>query len=346
MTWQHRSLALAGWLLPASAAAALLACCGGSGPPEAPGLRFERAVVDVGEMISGSTRTVRFPFVVAQETVRIEELAPGCGCLEPRLEVGGGFRGRGGELAPGTRGEIVVEYDSTGFQGRKDTLVVVRGAGPGLPASLEVRSLLEPWLEIDPPRWTPGPLEGEGPWTVDFRVRGREPHRQLAALGAPAGVQVEGLPSAGEALEHPFRVTIPAGSDPGDQAWFLKLRADNGLSTILPFQYRIEEVVWTRPARILRLGLVPAGQEIHATVDLGTSRGELAVTEYRLEGLPGARVDCLNLTPSKTYRLRLVLPAGPSEKVLSGNLLLRLSHRVDGEEHILDRQIRLAGVVE
>ena len=139
---------------------------------------------------------------------------------------------------------------------------------------------------------------------------------------------------------------IASDTLPGEHAWFLKLRADNGLSTVVPFQYRIEEEVWTRPARIVRLGTALAGSEIFATVDLGTSRGDLSVTEYRLEGIPGARVECLNLIPAKTYRLRLALPTGSAKGVLSGKLFLSLLHTVDGQPHNLDRQLTLAGVVE
>ncbi|MBC8328450.1 MAG: hypothetical protein H8E31_06845 [Planctomycetes bacterium] len=170
--------------------------------------------------------------------------------------------------------------------------------------------------------------------------------RLLEAVGLPEGVRAEGLPSPTSSLEHDFRLVIAADAPPGEHAWFLKLRADNGLATVIPLQYRIEGEVWTRPAKVVRLGVAGVGSEVFATVDVGTSRGELAVTEYRLEGIPGARVECLTLTPSQTFRLRMALPTGDAAGVLSGKLFLSLLHTVDGQPHNLDRQLTLAGVVQ
>ncbi len=343
MRGQHRRVPIPG----AVALGALLLAGACQEPAEPAGLAFARPVLELGVLTSGATETLRFPFrVEGSEAVVIQELKPGCGCLDPRLELDGRRLELGSPLPAGSRGEIVVEYDSAGFQGQKDILLEVLGQGAGLPRALEVRSFLEPWLVVEPSRYTPGELAGQGPWTVDFRVTGPEAFRLLDVAGLPPGVTVDGLPSQRRAQEHAFRLQIPAEAAPGEHAWFLKLRADNALSTVVPFQYRIEEEVWTRPARVVRLGRAPAGSQIQATVDVGTSHGELAVTEYRLEGLPGARVECLNLTPSTTYRLRLAIPTGPEAGVLTGKLHLRLRHEADGEVHNLDRQITLAGVVE
>lgn len=343
MRGQHRRAHRAG-----AAFLALCAACAPAPADLATGLVFPAPVVDLGTLMSGREEIVRFPFEVrGDQPVSVSALLPGCGCLEPYLVRDGVRLPLGAPLAPGSRGEIVVAFRTAGYVGRKDTPLRVEGSGPGLPVELEIRSLLEPWLVVEPARWTPGPLDGEGPWEVEFRVRGPEPHRLLEPAGLPAGVAVEGLPSARAAREHRFRVVIGAGAAPGPQAWFLLLRADNGVSTVIPVDYRIEEEVWTRPERVIRLGEVPAGGEVAATVDVGVRHGELSVTAYRLEGLPGGTVECLELTPSRSYRLRLRLPieVGASG-VLAGKLHLELRHLVGGVSEDLSRQLTLAGVVK
>ncbi|RMH01187.1 MAG: DUF1573 domain-containing protein [Planctomycetota bacterium] len=336
---------LATLLAPLVLGLAVGSCGGGA---EAPGLRFETRVADLGHLLSGSERTIRFPFGVGPgEPVRIDRLVPGCGCLRPRLERDGRPLDLPAVLAPGEQAEVVVEYHTAGFQGRKDTPVRVEGSGPGLPAELEVRSLLDPWLILDPPRWTPGSLTGDGPWETEIEVSGPEPFRLLAPTGLPAGVAVAGLPSAAPARRHLLRLRIGPETAPGDHAWFLKLRADNGLSTVLPVQYRREEGVWTRPARVVRLGNVPTGTELFATVEVGAEEGSLKILESRVEGIPGARVETLNLRPSRTYRLRLAIPTGAAAGVLAGRLVLRLEHtEPDGSAKVLDRTLTLAGVVQ
>jgi hypothetical protein len=324
----------------------LLAAACAPEPPRPPGLWFEETVQDLGRMTSGEDATLRFPFEVVGEEVVLSALEPGCGCLGPRLELAGERVPLGTPLPPGSRGAVVVEYRTAGFQGRKDTLLSLRGRGPGLPLELEVRSELAPWFEVEPDRWTPPPLEGTGPWEVELRVTGPEPFRLVGAAGPPPEVRVEGVPSAAASQEHTVRLLLPAEEAGGAHAWFLSLEADNGLSTVVPFQYAVEQEVWTRPDRVVRLGTVPRGTEVQATVDLGASHGELEVLESRVEGLAGARVEVLNLTPSRSYRVRIQVPAGSSRGVLSGRLELRLRHLVDGEARILDRRISLAGVVE
>lgn len=163
-------------LLAALAASALVGACGGEAqPPPGETLvgiptevdvevgRTEGALlvplvedVDFGTIWQGAVREFRFPLVSAgTEPARIQSIKASCGCTLVAsyvMEPGGGERvlDRGEPLAPGTRVEVAVRFDSRGRAGREHKEVTVYGDGPDGRVRLEVGVETRPFLLMEP----------------------------------------------------------------------------------------------------------------------------------------------------------------------------------------------------
>jgi len=102
-------------------------------PPEE--LEFKGHRFGLGKMQPGEKKVARFPFAnVTDHVVRISEVLTGCDCLQVRLEKK--------EYTPGESGEVVVEFDSTGYENEYTQTLVVRTDPGNIPVYLTVNAFV------------------------------------------------------------------------------------------------------------------------------------------------------------------------------------------------------------
>jgi hypothetical protein len=323
-------------------AALLFLACGGPTPP---GFALEETVRDLGELDSGPTIPLTFPFQVGQEAVRIDRLTPSCGCLRPRILVAGQEVPLGTEMAPGTKGVVAVDYATAGFLGRKFTGVKITGSGPGLPAEVEVQSWLRSWFEVEPRAVQFGSVNGEQEERRQVVITGREPFRLTGLLGGAPPLEVAGIPSAEKALSQTIEIVLPPTTAEGRHAGFLNLATDQeGYPVPLAVEYTVAGRLWTLPDRRVLLGQVPVGMERFETIEIGAREGRLGTPEVVLEGIPGGESQVETLSEGSRYRIQLkVVPDAAG--TLSGEVLLRLPYTWAGTQEIVERRLQVFGVV-
>lgn len=333
--------------------ALLLAACAPDQPTAPPppatappaGLHFAQLSQDLGEVVSGVTVALEFPFTVGAAAVRVENLSASCGCLRYRLEQDGHTLALPAELPAGGRGLLRCDFVTTGFHGRKEVVLTVGGSGPGLPAELHVAARLRPWCTVEPAQVSFGVVDGLANVSREVEIRADAPFRLLQAYGGDP-VQVENLPSAQAAASQRLRLTLPADVADDASLAFVVLAADNGYEVQIPVSFTVERALWVKPSKRLHLGAIPADVETQATVEVGARSGSLAAPAAELEGFPGARVEVATLDGANRYRLRVVLPAGLEPGPRKGRLRLTLSHTSMGETRTVERQLQVTALVQ
>ncbi|KAA3604551.1 MAG: DUF1573 domain-containing protein [Planctomycetota bacterium] len=295
----------------------------------ASGLHFQQTESLLGSLVAGTTRTVGFSFEVLGEPVVISKFNPQCGCLHPRLWVNGQEQPLGRSLAPGTQGQILVDFVTVGFEGEKNTGIEVLGQGPGFPQTLSIRSYLRPWFTVEPSPLRLGILSPDQDHRAEIRVQGPESFRLQRASHLPAGLQLEGLPSAEAATEQRFQVVIPAGTAEGRHTQFLRIEADNQLQLQLAVDFEIGGEFWLRPARKLLLGSVAQGISAFGTVELGVREGELLPPTVEVEGLPGVESRIQEVEPGKLYKLTVATPGDLAPGAYKFDMKISVGHRTE-----------------
>ncbi len=313
--------------------------------PAVVGLVFDQPLVDLGERWAGETIPLEFPFSVRQQGVRIEQALPECGCLAPTLWVDGQKLPWGQELVPGTKGKLVVEFHTAGFQGRKFTGVDLQGVGPGLPTKLEVHSWLRPWFELRPRFVDFGIVRGEKERVVEVEVKGQKPFRVTAILGQAPPIEVRGIPSTKARLVQKLQIVLPPTQAEGNHFGVLNFGSDQeGFAFTLPVNYKVAGNLWTIPDQKLLLGELQEGVKFFAQVELGARSGVLKAPEVVLKQLPEASYRVETVVEGARYRVQLSLTPGPDHVV--GEILLRLPYQAEGEtEKIVERRLRVLGAV-
>ncbi|MDP6850396.1 MAG: DUF1573 domain-containing protein [Planctomycetota bacterium] len=320
----------------------LFAC----GKPQPTGLSFEAEVQDLGTVLEGKVFPLSYPFQVGSEAIHLTQLQPGCGCLSLQLIWGGSPQSLPCSMPPGAQGEIRVEYSTAGIHGTKNTPVNIHGKGPGLPARLEVKSLVKPWFSADPTPVRLGRVAAEETHQVPVQVTGLEPFKFEKALALPPGFSWEGVPSAQTAAVQEITLTIPSGEPGPHESEFLRLQADNGLIFVLPLVFERVGAVWIRPSRLFPLGVLRPGIETQASLDCGTTEGTLEVLEATVLGIPDSEVDSVTLEGSDSWRIRFTLPSNLPPGPIQGELVLRLRHESQAASRELERRVRLVGLVQ
>lgn len=122
---------------------------------EGPDLFLGRGAVDFGPIWQGAVREVVFPMTSnGSEPLRIKAMKAGCGCTLASamvIEASGPRELVLDEpLAPGTRVEVTVLYDSRGRGGPESKAVTVYHDGPTGRARLEVGVDVQPFLVLEP----------------------------------------------------------------------------------------------------------------------------------------------------------------------------------------------------
>lgn len=323
---------------------AVLAAC--SRGPREPGLHFETTLHDAGRMFAGPTVPLEYRFWNGPETVRITELDPNCGCLEPVLWVEGEAVRLPADVPPGGRGSVRVSFATAGFRGRKLSGVTVRGEGPGLPIELKVDSILDTWLVPDPEIVDFGEVDGESETQRRVRVSGLEPWRlQQVVVGTP-GLSVRGVPSAAPARQQEFDLVLEPGQEEGPHAAFLNLVADNRESVRLPVKWTLSGRLYVIPHKTVMFGRLRPGVAGSAAVEVGVRDGELDPPEVRVEGLEEVHVEVRTLQALGRYRIDLTLPDDLPAGAFAGTVHLLLRHRHEGRVEEVSRELRLIGVVQ
>lgn len=318
---------------------------GACGQEQAPGLAFAHERVDVGRMFAGPDVPLSFPFVNGSTDVRLDLIETSCGCVEPELFLDGVRVPLPATIAAGVSGEIRAVYRTAGYSGRKLTGLVLRGLGPRLPQKLEVDSILDAWLEFDPPQLDLGEVDGAGETVREVRVTGREAFRLTELLAGSPLVRVEGLPSAMPAREHLLRVVWLPNPEEGRQAAFLNFGTDVGWTARLGVAAEVRGRLWVSPGRLLMLGEIPPGVAPSTGVEVGVRDGTLEPPEVEIAGLAGVRVAVRSVEENRRYQIDLTLPDDLPAGAFSAQVLLRLRHHVDGRIEPVERTLRLLGVV-
>lgn len=327
----------------------LLAACGNevSVDGDAPGLLFDQIRQDLGTLVSGEDRELRFGFEVVDAAVRVHQVESSCGCVDVRLiDANGQPMGWGQSIAPGTRGELVAVWKTAGYVGTRESTLRLLGEGPGLPITLRFTGELEPWIrpQPDPVSFT-GPREEEE--RLEVRLAADEPFRLLDVLVGIPGLRVEGLPSAEAAREQSLTIIREADSfEEGRTASFLQFRTDvAGRTAAVPVEIIQQSAVWARPASRWLLGAVAPGTTASDAWEIGCQEGVLEVLGAEISEAPGVEAIVETLDAGARCRIRLALPPDLASEALRGTIRVRLAHRVDGRESLVDKEIQFFGVV-
>ncbi|MBF8306075.1 MAG: hypothetical protein HW398_1263, partial [Acidobacteria bacterium] len=120
----------------------------GSGEPSKPEeLKFEGHRYGLGLMKNGEKKEAHFPFTnTTDHVVTITQIATGCDCLK--------VKDLKKEYKPGESGELVIEFDSTNYEGRYAQTVVVRTSPGDATSNLLVQA-------ETPIRVNPGPAASQ-----------------------------------------------------------------------------------------------------------------------------------------------------------------------------------------
>lgn len=166
-----------------------------------PGARLEPLVeaVNFGPLWEGAERSVRFPLVsTGTEPASIQLVKASCGCTHVATVVvqpDGTERvlERGEALAPGTRVEVAVRFDSRGLVGPENKFVTVYGDFPNGKLDLEVAAETRPFLIREPlqvqfDRVFAGANASQ---SAQVRAADGEPFELALATELPAGLAVE-----------------------------------------------------------------------------------------------------------------------------------------------------------
>jgi hypothetical protein len=327
----------------------ILTACGSGDVDSATsqGLVFSDVHQSLGVLTSGDVREVVFPFTVGDTAVTPHNFETSCGCLNARFLIGDTVHPLGQELAPGTQGELRVEWRTAGFEGRRESIVRVLGVGPGLPANLQFSAELEPWFSIEPgPKVQLGEVDGEVEQVFTIKVSAPEPFQLLDILAGLAPLTLAGLPSAEAATEQTFQIVVPAGvAEEGLHRGFLQLRTDQEYALTVPVEFTVARELWVQPARRLLLGALNAQKPAQGVLEVGARQGQLQKPEATILGIPGASVVVVTLDDLKRYQLRVNLPRGLASGPVKGTIHLQLQHLLQGQEHTVERVIQILGVV-
>jgi uncharacterized protein DUF1573 len=327
----------------------ILAACGSENPDpnRSTGLVFSNRLQALGVLTSGEVREVVFPFTVGGQSVTVHNFETSCGCLNVRILIGGEVHPLGQEIAPGSRGELRVEWRTAGFEGLRKSTIRVLGVGPGLPATLNFSAELEPWFRIESgPVFQMGEFDGEIKQTFEVKVSAPEPFRLLDILAGLAPLKLAGLPSGQAATEQVFQIVIPAGeAEEGQHTGFLQFRTDQEYALTVPVDFTVARELWVKPAKRLLLGSIQSQQPSQAVLEVGARLGRLEKPVATLQGIPNASIVVVTLEDYKRYQLRVNVPSGLASGPVKGTIHLQLRHLLQGQERTVERVLQLLGVV-
>lgn len=190
-----------------------------------PELFLARGTVDLGTLWQGAAREVVYPLISAgTEPVAIAQLNAACGCtLASALvieEAGPRPLVLDEPLAPGTRVEVTVRYDSRGRGGLDPKAVQVYHTGASGRATLALDVEVRPFLLAEPEQLTFGRLHLAEPTERAVTVR--------AATGEPFGLEAGwvGDVGPGEDLALEPLDPVPGSDPPRAAAWRVAVTLD------------------------------------------------------------------------------------------------------------------------
>lgn len=310
------------------------------------GLVFDQPRLELGELISGEVRELRFDYTVEGGGVVPTGFQSSCGCINMRFVVDGEELPLHQELVSGSRGQLVVEWKTAGFLGEKLSTLKLLGTGPGLPQVLKFNGTLEPWFLLEAPVADLGSVDGSQEIRHKVTVRGPEPFRLLDILAGAPPLEIEGLASAAAATEQSFELVLPAGKgEEGEHKGFVQIRTDQPYTLTVPLRYQIAGRLWLKPSRRILLGGISQGVEHTVVMEVGVRQGELPPPQARWEGVDGVEISVVTLDELKHYQIKVVLPSDLASGPVTGRIYLQLLHRDRDQVQSLERVVQLLGVV-
>jgi hypothetical protein len=131
-------------LRPFTAGLLVMACLFGGSAWAAPRLTVEQPIYDFGEVLQGQTVRHTFNFSNAGDApLQIDKVASSCGCTAVLLSAK--------TLAPGQRGDVQADFDSTRFRGEVTKTVTLYSNDPTQPAvQLHVKGKVQEALSAIP----------------------------------------------------------------------------------------------------------------------------------------------------------------------------------------------------
>jgi len=255
----------AGTPAPAPAAAPVSAptlSADSGGGEDSARIEVEKFMIDLGEIIQGQDREVRYPFEVeGKGAVTISRLAPSCGCTEPRLLVEGKAWEMDAPIPAGSHGEVVALFRSGRFHGHKSSNVRVLGTGGNLPLTLQLTSLIRQLFELQPQNMSFGEVSQGKKATLTVDVDGVEPFSILGWEELPKGIEVVDPVPAGELKKtHTLQVSLLPEVPIGSLRASLQAHTSLGGDLVLLVQAEVLGPLRIEPARRLNFGAVDEGR--------------------------------------------------------------------------------------
>jgi hypothetical protein len=336
--------------LPFSAIALLafgaLTACGPAETAPGRGLLIDQPRQELGKLVSGEIRELSFDYRIDGSGVIPTGFQTSCGCLNVRYLQNGVEQPLNQELAAGSSGKLLVEWQTAGYLGEKLSTVQLLGTGPGMPQVVRFTGTLDPWFVLETAITDLGMVDGTKEIRQKVTVRGPEPFRMLDILSSAPPLEIEGLPAGAAAHEQSFELVLPAGKgEEGVHKGFVQIRTDQPYTLTVPFRYEIAGRLWLKPSRRLLVGGIPQGIEHTAVMEVGVREGELPPPKVRWEGVDGVEISVVTLDELKHYQIKVVLPSDLAYGPVTGRIYLQLMHRDRDQVHSLERVVQLLGVV-
>ncbi|MFQ5749914.1 MAG: DUF1573 domain-containing protein, partial [Planctomycetota bacterium] len=223
----------------------------------------EKLMIDLGEIIQGQDREVRYPFLIeGKGAVTISRLAPSCGCTEPRLLVEGKAWEMDVPIPAGSHGEVVALFRSGRFHGHKSSNVRVLGEGGNLPLTLQLTSFIRQLFELQPQNVSFGDVSQGKKATLSVVVDGVEPFSIQGWEDLPPGMEVVDSVPVGELRKtHTLQVSLLPDVPIGTLRASLQVHTSLGGDLVVLVQAEVLGPLRIEPARRLNFGAVDEGQE-------------------------------------------------------------------------------------
>jgi hypothetical protein len=309
-------------------------------------LQFDNTLQSLGTLWAGERVTLRFDFVNHRDSAAIiSRIETKCGCLSPRVFVGGEQRNLPASLNAGESGYVEVEFDTAGFKGIKETGANIYVDGAQQSISLDVSVFLGSWFRQQPSRIVFDESDGTSEQRMTVQFTGQQPFSFSEVLSASPPLQVKLIAGEQPSVTQSVELILPPQSRQGTQTATFSLLSDHDdFRTVSMVRYSTKPPIFTVPNGKLLLGEVPAATASFAAVDVGANVGTLEVVGAVLNGIEVSSVRIQELEGAKRFRFQLSITPPSDGGAFGGELVIDLIHHFDGKTVPVSRKIQVFGV--